>query len=221
MSDPTLVSFSELDLGFGQELFILPDINDKKAMFDCVLVGCIPDECVMVTAPASGLFPHVEAGQRILVRIRLASGVALFPTTVLFIGEIPTLIVYLDYPRDIKFKRVRAARVNVTLPILANNISDSTKVGIAGKIVDISTSGARVELFQALGAVGDIIEIKGKFEVGGILRVISIQSVIRAVIGGHPAAYGIEFFEQNEDKLLVLLGFIFHAMAFGQSQIVS
>lgn len=222
MSEPTLVNFSELDLTFGQELFILPDVNDKKLMYECVLVGCIPNECVMVTAPASGLFPNVEAGQRILVRIRLPSGIALFPTTVLFISEIPTLIVYVDYPRDIKFKRVRAARVMVALPILANNTTKPEKIGIAGKIVDISTSGARVEMFEPLGSTGDLVEIKGKFEVGGIMRILAIQSVIRAVIpsSGNPA-YGIEFFEQDEDKLLVLLGFIFHAMAFGQSQLIS
>lgn len=222
MSEPTLVNFSELDLTFGQEMFVLPDINDKKAMFECVLVGCIPNECVMITAPASGLFPSVEAGQRVLIRIRLPSGIALFPTTVLFISEVPTLIVYVDYPRDIKFKRVRAARVTVTLPILANNVTDNSKFGIAGKIVDISTSGARIDMFSALGQAGDLVEIKGKFEVGGILRVLTIQSVIRAIVpSADNAAYGIEFFEQDEDKLLVLLGFIFHAMAFGQSQLIS
>jgi hypothetical protein len=154
-----------------------------------------------------------------LVRIKLPSGVALFPTTVLFISEIPTLIVYLDYPRDIKFKRVRAARVNVVLPILANNTTDTDFMGVAGKIVDISTSGARVEMFEPLGKVGDLVEIKGKFQVGGIMRTLGIQSVIRAEKPGN--AYGIEFFEQNEDKLLVLLGFIFHAMAYGETQTIA
>jgi hypothetical protein len=219
MSEPSLVDFSELDLSFGQELFIIPDLANKQQMYDCVMVGCIPNECLMVTAPASGLFPLVTQGQRILVRIKLPSGVALFPTTVLFISEIPTLIVYLDYPRDIKFKRVRAARVNVVLPILANNTTDTDFMGVAGKIVDISTSGARVEMFEPLGKVGDLVEIKGKFQVGGIMRTLGIQSVIRAEKPGN--AYGIEFFEQNEDKLLVLLGFIFHAMAYGETQTIA
>ncbi len=222
MNDPSMVNFSELGLTFGQELFILPDANDKKAMFECVMVGCIPNQCIMVTAPASGLFPKVAEGQRVLIRIKLPSGVALFPTTILFIGEMPTLIVYCDYPRDIKFKLVRAARVSVVLPILCNNLTMSGKSVITGKIVDISTSGARIDMFEPLGVAGNIVEIKGKFQVGGITRVLSIQSVIRAIIPTKEgASYGVEFFEKDEDKLLVLLGFIFHCMVFGHTLAIS
>lgn len=218
MSEPSMVSFSELELGFGYELFLIPDLNNKQQLFDCVLAGCIPEECLMVTAPASGLFPRVDCGQRVLVRIRLPSGVALFPTTILFISETPTLIVYLDYPRDIKFKRVRAARVFVSLPVLMNSQSDESIFGVAGKIVDVSTSGARIEATERLGSVGDIIEVKGKFQVGNMVRMLSINCIIRAE--KTPKTYGVEFCEQNEEKLLVLLGFIYQSMAFNHAQAV-
>lgn len=218
MSEPSMVSFSELELGFGYELFLIPDLNNKQQLFDCVLAGCIPEECLMVTAPASGLFPRVDCGQRVLVRIRLPSGVALFPTTILFISETPTLIVYLDYPRDIKFKRVRAARVFVSLPVLMNSQSDESVFAVAGKIVDVSTTGARIEATDRLGGVGDIIEVKGKFQVGNMVRMLSINCVIREE--KNPKTYGVEFCEQNEEKLLVLLGFIYQSMAFNHAQAV-
>ncbi|HMU66966.1 MAG TPA: PilZ domain-containing protein [Cellvibrionaceae bacterium] len=218
MSEPSMVSFSELELSFGYELFLIPDLNNKQQLFDCVLAGCIPEECLMVTAPASGMFPRVDCGQRVLVRIRLPSGVALFPTTILFISETPTLIVYLDYPRDIKFKRVRAARVFVSLPVLMNSQSDEAVFGVAGKIVDVSTSGARIEATERLGNVGDIIEVKGKFQVGNMVRMLSIHCIIRAE--KTPKTYGVEFCEQNEEKLLVLLGFIYQSMAFNHAQAV-
>jgi hypothetical protein len=218
MSEPSMVSFSELELGFGYELFLIPDLNNKQQLFESVLAGCISEECLMVTAPASGLFPRVECGQRVLVRIRLPSGVALFPTTVLFISETPTLIVYLDYPRDIKFKRVRAARVFVSLPILVNSKIDDSIFGVAGKIVDVSTSGARIESSDRLGTVGDLIEIKGKFQVGNMVRMLTINCIIRAEKANK--IYGVEFSEQNEDKLLVLLGFIYQAMVFNNAQAV-
>lgn len=222
MNDPTMVEFGGLDLTFGQELFILPDSNDKKLIFECVLVGCIPNECIMVTAPSSGLFPKVVQGQRVLIRIKLPSGVALFPTTILFIGELPTLIVYCDYPRDIKFKLVRAARVNVALPVLCNNLTMSNKSAVTGKIADISTTGARIDMFEPLGVPGNIIEMKGKFSVGGITRVVGIQSIIRAIIPSKDgASYGVEFFEKDEDKLIILMGFIFNAMTHGNTQLIS
>jgi hypothetical protein len=218
MSEPSMVSFSELELGFGYELYLIPDLNNKQKLYDCVLAGCISEECLMVTAPASGLFPRVECGQRVLVRIRLPSGVALFPTTILFISETPTLIIYLDYPRDIKFKRVRAARVFVSLPVLVNSQSNEAIFGVAGKFVDVSTTGARIEASDSLGVVGDLIEVKGKFQVGSILRMLTIQCVIRAEKPKN--AYGIEFVEQSEDKLLVLFGFIYQSMAFNSAQSV-
>jgi hypothetical protein len=66
------------------------------------------------------------------------------------------------------------------------------------------------------------VELKGKFQVGGITRVLSIQSVIRAIIPAKEgASYGVEFFEKDEDKLLVLLGFIFHSMVFGHTLSIS
>lgn len=218
MSEPAMVSFGELELGFGYELFIIPDTNNKQQVFDCVLAGCIPEECLMVTAPVSGLFPRVECGQRVLIRIRLPSGVALFPTTILFISETPTLIVYLDYPRDIKFKRIRATRVFTTLPVLVNSRSNESVFAVACKIVDVSTSGARIESTESLGVVGDIIEIKGKFMVGSIARMASIKCVIRTEKPKN--TYGIQFAEEDEDKLLVLLGFIFQSLAFNTAQSV-
>lgn len=218
MSEPSMVSFGELELGFGYELFLIPDLNNKAQVFDCVLAGCIPQECLMVTAPASGMFPRVECGLRVLVRIRLSSGVALFPTTVLFISETPTLIVYLDYPRDIKFKRVRAARVETSLPVLVNNKMDEKIFAVGGKVVDISTTGARIESTESLGAIGDAIEIKGKFLIGSISRMVTIKCVIRAEKPRF--TYGVEFSEDDEDKLLVLLGFIFQSMAFNSAQSV-
>ncbi|MEY4589360.1 MAG: hypothetical protein RL497_1436 [Pseudomonadota bacterium] len=212
----SMVSFSELDISFGHELFLIPDLNNKQQLFECVLVGCIADASLMVSAPASGLFPRIACGQPVLVRIRLSSGVALFPSTVLFISETPTLIVYLDYPRDIKFKRVRAARVFVALPIVAANLTHAAISAVSGNIVDVSTSGARIETQEVLGNLGDLVEINGRFQVGGIARILTIQCVIRSE--KTDKSYGVEFFEQSEDKLLVLLGFIFQALAFNPTQ---
>ena len=216
------ISFAELGLRFGQEMVLMPDPGDKAKVFDCELIGCLGDESVIIGPPvATGVLPRLVEGQRIIVRIKMAGGMALFPSTVLFVSEIPTVMVYLDYPRDVKFKQVRGAfRVSVALPVLATNKTNPQYSSIAGKVVDISTSGARLEMFEVLGKVGDEIELKGKFEVGNIKRILSIDALIRAKnsTSAERGFYGIEFHEGNEDKLLVLLGFTFHAMAFGHIQ---
>lgn len=222
MSDEVkLLSFSELGLRFGQELDLLPYPGDKDVVFPCELVGCLQEECLLIGPSASsGVLPRMVEGQRVVVRAKLAGGIALFPSTVLFVGEIPVIMVYLDYPRDIKFKPVRGAyRVDVTLPVLAANLTDKRISGVAGKIVDISVSGARLEMFEELGAPGHEIEIKGKFQVGKIQRTLQINAVIRARSAGDGHFfYGVEFRNDDEDKQVVLMGFTFHAMVFGHIQ---
>lgn len=221
MQEPKLVGFSELGLGFGQELSLLPNPGDKDLVFPCDLIGCLQNESLIVGPSATtGTLPRLTEGQRVIVRVMLAGGIALFPSTVLFVSDIPTVMIYLDYPRDIKFKQIRAAlRVVVSLPILASNLDNSQLSGIPGRILDISTTGAGIQMFEKLGDVGQKIEMKGKFQVGEIQRLVTIKAVIRTVLKRKDEfSYGIEFHEADEEKLLVLLGYIFHAMAFGQFQ---
>jgi hypothetical protein len=216
-----LLSFRELGLRFGQGMDLLPNPGDKDLVFPCELVGCLQEECLLIGPIGSdGVMPRMVEGQRVVMRVKLAGGIALFPTTVLFVSEIPVIMIYLDYPRDIKFKPVRGAfRVDVTLPVLAANLTDKRISGVAGKIVDISVSGARLEMFEELGGPGHDIEIKGKFQVGNIQRTLQISAVIRTRAAGEGRfVYGVEFRHEDEDKQVVLLGFTFHAMVFGHIQ---
>lgn len=213
MTDQT-IAFDELMLGFGQQLMLHPNPADKTMVFGCMLAGCLPSESLMVTVEPNGVFPRLEEGQRVAVRIFLDSGVALFMTTVLFISEVPTLIVYLDFPSQVKFKRLRAAkRVVVAQPVLVNNLDDSTLMGVAGKLMDVSTGGGRIQMFDQLGAVGDAIELKGKFNIHGITRLLTVRACIRKKEGND---YGVQFVEEDEDKLIILMGFIFNAMLTGE-----
>lgn len=220
LSGSALVSFAQLGLGFGEQLQLVPIPADTKSRFACELVGCLGMESIIIGPPASGLLPQLEEGQRVVVKANLAAGVAVFPSTVLCVSSVPALMVYLDYPRDIKFKQMRAAfRVDVTLPVLVTNRSIAGGNPCAGKLVDISVRGARLELFEPLGDVGDSVQLKGKFQVGDIQRILSIDAVIRtASMENASRYYGIEFRPGDEDSLLVLMGYTFHAMAFGHVQ---
>lgn len=207
-------TFDELALGFGQQLMLHPNPADKSMVFGCMLAGCLPGESLMVTVEPNGVFPRLEEGQRVAVRVFLDSGIALFMTTVLFISEVPTLLVYLDLPAQVKFKRLRAAkRVVVAQPILVNNLDNPSLMGVAGKLMDVSTGGGRIQMFDQLGAVGDAIELKGKFKIHGITRLLTVGACIRQKDGDD---YGVQFVEADEDKLIVLMGFIFNAMLTGE-----
>jgi c-di-GMP-binding flagellar brake protein YcgR len=216
------LTFAELDLEFGREVYVIPNPADKDRIYACELVGCLAMQSIIIGPSSStGAMPRFVDGQRIIVQVKLAGGIALFTTTVLFQSLIPTLMVYLDYPNDVRFKQVRGAlRVDVALPVLVfNKTRGDSSAAIVGKIVDISITGAGLELYEPLGDVGDTVQIKGKFQVGTIQRVLSIEARIRGKgVKSEHFLYGIEFQEGDEDKLIVLMGFTYHAMAFGHIQ---
>lgn len=206
-------TFDELGLGMGQQLLLHPNPADKKLVFSSLLVGALPSEALIVTAPPDGVFPELSEGQKVVVRVFLEDGVALFPTTVLFVTDVPTLMVYLDMPKVVQFKRLRAAkRVVVAQPVLVSNLDNPAHIGVAGKLLDLSTGGGRLKMFDEVGAIDDRIEIKGKFNVHGITRLLNVTACIRK---RERDEYGVQFIEQDEDKLIFLMGFIFNAMING------
>lgn len=218
-----LLTFQELGLRFGHELDLLPNPGETDLIFPCELIGCLKDDCLIVGPPASsGVLPRLAEGQRVVVRVKLAGGIALFPSTVLCVSEVPVVMVFLDYPRDIKFRQVRGAfRVDVVMPVLATNQTDRRFTSVPGKIVDISLTGARLEMFEELGIVGQDIVIKGKFSLGSIQRLLQIDAVIRArSVKEKMFVYGVEFSGTDEDRIMVLMGLTFQAMAVGNLQTI-
>ena len=221
MSEMVEVDFSSLDLKVGQTLQIVPDSANPKDLFESAFIGGVHSETLILTAPPSGIFPSINEGQMLVIRILLADGVAVFTTNVLFITEVPMFMVFLDYPEKVKFHKIRKAkRVNIEMPILITGLGEGRPRNVDGKIVDISISGAGLEVKDELADVSEAIQIRGKFKVGSIQRLLSIKAIVRAkkALGDGTFLYGVEFLEDNEDGLLVLFGFIFNAMAFGEIQ---
>jgi len=223
MAEAQLLTLDQLNLKMGQVIQIHPDPADSDKRYDCVLVGGLPGETVIITSPTSGRFPQLKEGDVIAIRVMSANGVAIFPSVVLFISEEPLYLVFLDFPKSIKFRMIRtASRVDVAMPVLLHNQTQPGKGTLAGKILDISLGGAQIEIEKDGGVKGDIIEIKGKFEVGNIKRITKIMAVIRMKkpLPDGKFRCGVEFDERDEEKLLVLFGYIFNAMAVGEAKII-
>ena len=221
MGETVEVSFQSLNIDVGATVQLVPDLNNVKALFEVVYIGALMNEALIVNAPPSGEFPEVAVGQKILVRVLMAEGVAMFYTTVLFISDVPVFMVYLDFPEVVKFHKIRKAkRASVNMPVLISGETEGSPRNIDGRIVDISTNGAGVETANGFADVGNIIQVKGKFKVGDIQRLLAIRAVIRArkASKNNKTFYGVEFIEDNEDDLLILFGFIFNIMAFSEIQ---
>ncbi len=220
MSESDARAFEELNLRFGQTLQLQTDPEAER--LDCVLLGCLPGETVILSF-TDGEVPVLEEGQQVFVRALTANGVAVFSTRVLFLSEMPLFQVYLDYPATVKYREVRNnTRVEVVLPVLASSLEDQSLSGIAGKVSDLSLGGAQVMLYEDIGEPGDSIQIKTKLRVAGIHRITVLEAIVRrkrVVDGGW--AYGLEFERTEEEELLIMFGFIYQMMVSGSAQTVS
>ncbi len=223
MRAPETIDFSDLGLQLGQPLEMLVDLNQKGSICLCEVIGYLAGESLIIGPPRdSGALPLLEEGQRVAIRVKTPSGIACFQTTILFIAEIPTLMVYLDHPPKIKFRELRgAARATVSLPVLVDNLTDTQFSTIAGRIVDISKTGARLEMCDAMGAKNQLVKIKCKILIGDIERRLEIKAkVISQASRSSGYIYGVEFCDAEEEMLLILLAYVYQVMALGQLQTV-
>ena len=221
MKDVATVQFNELEIRIGQSIQIIPDAENTKDFYECVVIGAIVGESFIVTAPASGVFPNISDGQSVILRVFTADGIGQSNVRVLYVSDIPTFMVYLDFPSNFLFRRIRnSKRVKTALPILVTGSNPNQPRGVPGKIVDVSMIGAGIELFDDVGEVDDTLMIKGKFKVGSIQRILSLEAKVRSKSskGNSNFFFGVEFSEADEDEMLILFGFIFNAMVVGESQ---
>ena len=214
------MKFEDLKLAYGYPLQLQTSSSDIKAQrVSCRLVGCVPGKSLMVSQPRNaGLRP----GQKLVARFMVANGICLFPVSVESIVNLPMPMICLAYPPSVSFKEIRGAtRVDVNLAIEATNLNSLEERRCTGKLGDVSTTGAKIELSEALGEVGEELLLQGEVNVASIQRELSIKAVVRSRIerstkehdAQYPAVYGIEFTETDEDKLLLLYAYVYSEMA--------
>lgn len=218
------MNFEDLKLsaGFPVQLLI-PSANAEPVRYSCKLIGYLPGKGVLVTPPVTGgKVARLVGGQKLTARLMVANGMCVFSASIETVTASPYPILHLSYPKSVSFKGVRnATRVDVRLPIVAKNQSALESSDIQGVIADISVTGARLELSEAIGDVGDELIVSGDIEVGPIRRSLKIAAVIRSRIERStreydeklPAVYGIEFIEKDEDRLLALYAYVYVEMA--------
>lgn len=133
----------------------------------------------------------------------------------------PYPILHISYPENVSFKGIRSAtRVGVDLPMELANASTSGGSKTPGLISDISISGARIELSDVVGAIGDTVEITAQVDIQNVKRELKVQGIIRSRVEaaehqdpGLPVSYGLQFTETNEEELLILYAYVYSQMA--------
>jgi|SRR5690554_177687 hypothetical protein len=223
------MKFEEFKLSSGYPLQLQTNNNNGQAeRFSSRLIGCIPGRSILLSAPIMAKkIARFRPGQKIVVRMMVDNGIGVFVCVAESQVNDPYPILYVSYPDQVSFKGIRGAtRVTVNLPVCTTNISAVDQPSTGGTIADISTSGARIGLDEAIVEIGDKIELKASLNIENITRELTISAIIRSRLERStqeenqnlPATYGIEFADDDEDKYLLIYAYVFREMARGNRQ---
>ncbi|GAA5316285.1 MAG: hypothetical protein AseanaTS_14890 [Candidatus Pelagadaptatus aseana] len=213
------MKFEELKLPYGYPVQLQAGSGTDAVKLSSRLLGCVPGKTLMVSVPKAS---RLRTGQKIIVRIMAANGICLFPAVLESTANMPLPMLCLSYPGSVQFKEIRGAtRVDVGLAIQATNLSSLEEKSCDGKVSDISLSGAKIELREAIGEVGEELDLEMTVNIANLTRKLKIKTLIRSRIERSTreqdeefsAVYGVEFKENNEEQLLGLYAYIYSAMA--------
>lgn len=216
------VDFSKLRLPTGLNMKLdIEGADDKRHNVN--LIGYIPGRTVLVTTPLLGEHRPLllRKEQNVIVRFFSNKNACAFRSQVAHICTTPAFYLHLTWPGRVEAGEIRKAeRVLANLQVSIVNQNDAEGDRGAGAIVDLSTTGARLETLQPMGKPGDALLLSAKVTVGHVSRVIAIEAQIRAELerfelSNSMAAYGIEFKYVSDIDFLALQAFVNAQMAKG------
>jgi hypothetical protein len=224
------MKFEDMKLAYGYPLQLQTNTSSgQPERFSCRLIGCIPGRGILLSvAKVGGKLVRFQAGQKIMTRFMVDNGIGIFASVVEAQTSEPYPILHIAYPDSISFKGIRGATrvaiVQVVDVINLANVNDQTRLG---SIVDISLSGARIEVDDLIGEIGSNIQLQMQVSIEGIIRELVVDAIIRSRI--EPEAqgnkqiskttYGVQFIEKDEDKLLLLYAYVYAQL--GSEEITS
>jgi c-di-GMP-binding flagellar brake protein YcgR len=211
LSDLKLLPGSAVQLEF---------VNREEERFVSRVVGYATGKSLMVYTPKSkGRLVLVRLKQKVNVRLFSNTTVCAFTTQIIGICTAPFPYLHLEYPEDIAADAVRKSR-RVSVELSSSIIyqpNDKTSEKISGTILDISTDGAKIAVPAPIGRAGDILSIVTKVPLGEMVRIVSLQATIRAVLQPKPGSadgelmyeYGVQFTEVADEHFVVLYGYVY------------
>lgn len=214
------MKFEDMKLIYGYPLQLqTSNLAGQPERFSCRLIGCLPGRSILLSVPkVAGKLVRFRTGQKVVARLMVDNGIGIFASLVDTQTMEPYPILHIGYPDNVSFKGIRGAtRVSIEQPVDVTNMSKVSDRVLTGSIVDISITGARIEISSDVGEVGNHLRLNMRVDIAGIIRDLAIEAVIRSRVEAEPGAvvptgmttFGLEFIETDEDRRLLLYAYVF------------
>lgn len=188
----------------------LPGVADKQSTLHGKYIGSDSPRAIVAAAQASGEY---RVGAKVAVSMTSPTGIVTFASQIEGVGAAPIPHVFLQYPKVVNLRNVRAAvRVGVDVPAQVANFNADDHVEMQpAQIADISVKGLKLTSTNPLGEVGDELGIHMYVKLDDIVRDIMLTGVIRTrVAGAGGETCGIEFTQLDENKRVLLYAYVFN-----------
>ena len=173
----------------GDALQLQPLAEGQSQRLTVRVIGVMKPLSVLVTAPViDGKLIFVREAQPFLVRAFSGLNVCAFKSKVLKAHHTPFPYLHLAYPESVQIMRIRkAVRAQVQLIVAVNDPASDRQIA-AGRIVDLSVGGARVQTPAAFGDKDEPVSLSFKVKLDDIEEYIQTLAIIRTVAREDDAA---------------------------------
>ncbi|RYY74150.1 MAG: flagellar brake protein [Gammaproteobacteria bacterium] len=212
------MKFEDMKLIYGYPMQLQTSNSaGQPERFSCRLIGCLPGRSILLSVPKlAGKLVRFRTGQKVVARLMVDNGIGIFVSVVEAQTADPYPILHISYPDNVSFKGIRGAtRVAIDEPVQILNLTIANDEVVVGSVVDVSVTGARIEVPSELGEIGNKIQVTMRVGVANLTRDLTLEAIIRSrgemdiqhVDSG--VAYGVEFIEPDEDRRLLLYAYVY------------
>jgi len=214
------VNLDEAKLQIGDPIQLQSQDDEEQDRYYVKLIGFAAKRSVLVSAPkVNGQYLLLRQGKTFVVRAFSGKSVFAFQASVIKVTNTPFPYLHLPYPADVKTLVVRrGARATVDI-IAAISSGDCASEGtLAGRLRNISISGALLVSNYQLGLLGDRIAIKFKVALNDVEGLLVIDSAIRSIQKDEQneeaslTNYGLEFVNIEPQAKILLLAFVYQKL---------
>lgn len=207
------------------ETLQLQFIDDPgRGLFKVTVIGYVEGCSLIISAPKSnGHILLLREGQQFSVRLLSGKQIIGFESEVIKVYNNPFAYVHLKPPAEVMQYNVRNAyRVQINNIASVQLLEDDSEMSseetasvkkqpetIAGKIVDMSTTGCLLKLIKKVPGNNNSLHISTKVTVAEQERLLNFEAVIcshREIEENNRLMhlYGMQFMDMNDDKRLLL-----------------
>ncbi|WP_371323537.1 flagellar brake protein [Dechloromonas sp. ZY10] len=208
---PSVVALEAARIQVGDTIQ-LQGSADASQRYLVRLIGYAKNAGVIVSVPEVNGAPVIlREGQAFVGRFFSGLSAYAFPTSVLRQTNVPYPHLHLAYPREVGVQEVRKSP-RIDTELIAALSLPSGKEG-AGKIIDLSATGAGLRTKQAVAGKGDQILAKFKVSVQGLDTVLALTAeVCNARVDADqamPHFLGLRFVDVEASAQFALTAFVY------------